>query len=255
MAGTDSALTRIKVSGRSISSDESDRSVRFPYNFHSSGNRRERKVEMIRFRCGSCGHRLAIQKRQLAKVPLCPDCGQTTHPIAEQIIQRRRSIGPATTGRTPLNSCANCGHAIGKLQKLQLWNNHVVCTECHGKLSHENAAPAPRNSRGLTPVTVRRLRGTAGSGDDQTLFRSDFHSFRGGLVGALASLCVAGAALYGSLNLLRDAAGLISGLAIGGLIILGIYFLLRLFAAPNNSSEQPRNAGTLPESRALQRWR
>lgn len=47
------------------------------------------------------------------------------------------------------------------------------------------------------------------------------------MFGALIGLCVAGAALYGALNLLKDVAGLVTGLAFGGLALLAIYLILR----------------------------
>lgn len=39
--------------------------------------------------------------------------------------------------RNPDNpeACANCGSAIGRLENKLVWNQHVVCAECHSRLS------------------------------------------------------------------------------------------------------------------------
>ena len=34
-----------------------------------------------------------------------------------------------------LEACANCGRAIGKLEAAHVWNEQVVCADCHGKLA------------------------------------------------------------------------------------------------------------------------
>lgn len=120
---------------------------------------------------------------------------------------------------------------IGRLQKLHLWDNHVVCHECHRRLSGESAVVATATDARSVSVSVARrplqtqLIEDNGSGDPvlQTLTRP----FRGGLFGALVGLCVAGAALYGATSLLKDVAGIVTGLAIGGLALLLIYIALR----------------------------
>lgn len=187
---------------------------------------------MIKFRCGECGHRLAVQKRQLKGLIVCPDCGGTTHPLAEQVLRCRASAtGPTGPRPRPMHICANCGGMIGRLQQLHLWENQVVCGQCQRKLSAE-AGSELQTQRATTAVTVSRRALPAPVEEpplsDSPLVQQLARSFRGGLFGALVGLSVAGAALYGTLNLLKDAAGLITGLAFGGLALLSIYAALRM---------------------------
>lgn len=187
---------------------------------------------MIKFYCGECGHRLAVQKRQLKGLIVCPDCGGTTHPLAEQILRRRgAAIGQVRPRLRPMHICANCGGMIGRLQQLHLWENQVVCDACQRKLSGE-AAPELQSQRSATVVRVSRRALPAPLGEaeasDSPLVQQLARSFRGGMFGALVGLTVAGAALYGALNLLKDAAGLITGLAFGALALLSIYAALRM---------------------------
>ena len=182
---------------------------------------------MIRFHCGRCGHRIAIQKRQLASVIVCPDCGAVTHPIAEQVIKRRSSAKPqvAAAPGPPRQICANCGNLIGRLQKLRLWDNRIVCDPCHRKLAGEAAIR-------VAPITrvVRRIpRTIVDSAEAPTphLLAMIARPLRGGLFGALVALCVAGATLYGAMSLLQSVAGLVTGLAVGGLTLLVMYMGVR----------------------------
>lgn len=39
-----------------------------------------------------------------------------------------------------VETCANCGQGIGKLEVAHVWGNHVVCSRCYGKLSASPAA-------------------------------------------------------------------------------------------------------------------
>lgn len=187
---------------------------------------------MIKFRCGQCGQRIAVHKRQMNAVIVCPDCAAETHPMAEQVLQRRAALAVATLkAGGASHACANCSHPIGKLQKLHLWDNKVVCGGCHQKLSAENTPallPAP-----TTPVRVTRrasqgmLEAPEADPSFDPVVQTLTRPFRGGLFGALVGLCVAGAALYGAMSLLRDVAGIITGLAIGGLALLFIYVAVR----------------------------
>lgn len=210
---------------------------------------------MIKFRCGQCGNRIAVHKRRMNAVILCPDCASVTHPIAEQVIERRAAL--ALTGlkaSATSHACANCTHVIGKLQKLHLWENRVVCGECHRKLSVENTLALAVVQ--TTPVAVTRRQGrrlideSNASYDPvvQTLTRP----FRGGLFGAMVGLCVAAAALYGAMSLLREVAGIVTGLSIGGLALLLIYFGVRstlLMRRPQEPEERPVRRIQLTERR------
>jgi DNA-directed RNA polymerase subunit RPC12/RpoP len=177
---------------------------------------------MIRFRCGHCGHRISVAARHLGKLVRCPECAGTTHPLAEHVASRQPRTSQTSYG------CANCQQAIGKLQKLQLWANQVVCHACHQKLSAEASAPALPVVTKVTAVpAVRAGRAREADSDVQMLARP----FRGGLFGAMVGLCVAAAAMYGALTLLKDVAGLIAGLAFGGLALCGIYLGVRIVLA------------------------
>jgi predicted RNA-binding Zn-ribbon protein involved in translation (DUF1610 family) len=213
------------------------------------------EVQMIKFRCGQCGNRIAVPKRRLNQVILCPDCSAVTHPIAEQVIERRSALAlAAMKAQNAAHTCANCSHPIGKLQKLHLWENKVVCGECHRKLSAEHT-PAPATTAlsraSTTPVAVaRRERRRAAIEETDANFdpvvQTLTRPFRGGLFGALVGLCVAAAALYGAMSLLREVAGIVTGLAIGGLALLFIYLAVRSTLAARRQE---------PESRPVRRVR
>ena len=62
----------------------------------------------------------------------------------------------ANAGAGP-EACANCGRTIGKLEAAHLWNEQVVCAECHGKLAGAAAAgvaPHPIAVPASPPVVV-----------------------------------------------------------------------------------------------------
>lgn len=204
------------------------------------------EVQMIKFRCGQCGQRIAVHKRQMNAVIVCPDCSAETHPMAEQVLQRRAALALATlkAGGTS-HVCANCSHPIGRLQKLHLWDNKVICGACHQKLSAENTPAALPVL--ATPVTVARrpsqrlLEGPTIDPASDPVVQTLSRPFRGGMFGALIGLCVAGAALYGAMSLLREVAGIITGLAIGALALLFIYVAVRsVLTARRDEVDAPR---------------
>src|SRR4051812_37887578 len=104
---------------------------------------------MRKFSCTHCGQRLAVPPRHLGRLVTCPECGRETHPLAEQILSLsgagRASATPTTPnaanpaapapGAAPVAAdpsvpattatCANCGQTIGRLQKLNLWDNSI----------------------------------------------------------------------------------------------------------------------------------
>src|SRR5215213_11406514 len=117
---------------------------------------------ILKFKCERCGQRIAVQPRHLNKLITCPECGQATHPLAEQIVSAREQVGatpgarggrkgakaspkagPESEEKTD-RACANCGDVIGRLQKQHTWEDKVVCKTCHRKLSNESTrAGAP----------------------------------------------------------------------------------------------------------------
>jgi DNA-directed RNA polymerase subunit RPC12/RpoP len=120
---------------------------------------------MTTFRCGGCGARIAVHDRHLGRLMVCPDCGDSTHPVAIQLQEKRivpaaaeaqalaggagalaamapfRLTAAGATGVRfpPVQKCANCGQAIGRLQQILRWEHHVVCMWCHRALSAESA--------------------------------------------------------------------------------------------------------------------
>lgn len=201
---------------------------------------------MIKFRCGQCGQRIAVPKRQMNAVVVCPDCEAVTHPMAEQVLQRRAALAiTALKSGGTSHACANCTQPIGKLQKLHLWDNKVVCGTCHQKLSAENTAPvlaAPATS--VTVTRRSRQRSIDGPVSDPSLdpmVQTLTRPFRGGLFGAMVGLCVAAAALYGAMSLLREVAGIVTGLAIGGLALLVIYMGVRSFLLSRRDEPEVRS--------------
>src|SRR6476646_1240103 len=117
---------------------------------------------MRKFCCAHCGHRLAVPPRHLDKLVTCPECGKATHPLACEILsatgvptpasaaaQSAKSAGapggaagPASAEAAPAHTCANCAEPIGQLQKLNLWQNRVVCAACYRRLSREEPEAA-----------------------------------------------------------------------------------------------------------------
>src|SRR5277367_4251211 len=104
---------------------------------------------MLKFRCQHCGQRIAVGARHLGKLVTCPECGEPTHPLAEQIVSLQgvssQSIknrkGAAADGaaagvgasswREKSEECANCGQVFGRLQQRASWMGHSVCPTCH----------------------------------------------------------------------------------------------------------------------------
>jgi len=106
---------------------------------------------MKKFTCGHCGGRIAVTPKHLGKLVVCPDCGKPTHPLAADIIAAVNPSPPAPpasfSGEVFQRSCDNCGRQIGRLEPLQVWNNHLVCPDCHTKLAgpKREVVPAPRS--------------------------------------------------------------------------------------------------------------
>ena len=207
---------------------------------------------MIRFRCQQCGHRIAVSRRHLGRLAVCPDCGATTHPVARHVSKSEPRATAAPDPSRP-HACANCGKPIGKLQQLHVWQNQIVCTPCHRTLSADGnttalAAPA------ATAVTVTRrpaeIVDPQTSWDPESL-RHMARPFGGGLFGAIVGLCVTGAAMYGALSLLKDAAGLVTGLAFGALGLVGVCFVLKAIISAGRVApgQMPRAAPLLRERR------
>jgi hypothetical protein len=105
---------------------------------------------MKKFTCGHCGGRLAVNPRHLERLVHCPECGKPTHPLAAEILSAAKVGDPAPRALSadPVErKCENCARRIGRLEKLELWENHLVCKDCHAKLVPPPAKPARASRR------------------------------------------------------------------------------------------------------------
>jgi predicted RNA-binding Zn-ribbon protein involved in translation (DUF1610 family) len=168
---------------------------------------------MLKFRCQHCGQRIAVPARHLGKLVTCAECGQVTHPLAEQLVKSSpapaQPPAPAPAPLQPITEpCANCGKAIGALQSSQSWNGRRVCAPCHHLLTDESShqgiaarVASPVEPAGV-PLRERAIRG-------------------------MMVIAVAVVALYGAATLLRDIAGLIAVAAVAILALLALYAVFR----------------------------
>lgn len=214
---------------------------------------------MKKFTCGHCGGRIAVTPRNLGKLVLCPECGKATHPLAADILA---AAGDGTAGKsgppTPTfeqfqRSCENCGRTIGRLEPLQVWDNHLVCPDCHDKLARPKPVEPVRPTRGrgsrskvamlpalpdttpaplpvvverasppakaeptgisIDPAAVKVAVGRVASAASAVASLPPLH-LKHRLLILLGVVCFAGVAIYGALTLLRDLAGLITTIAL-----------------------------------------
>ena len=171
---------------------------------------------MLKFRCQHCGQRIAVPARHLGKLVTCAECGQVTHPLAEQLVKAKQATVPAPTTTPPPASsqCANCGKALGNLQACATWAAQRVCMPCYHVLSSESSVAARPS-----PATVSRVVPAAESAPPL--------SIRERVTRALVVFVVAAVALYGAMTLLRDIAGLVATAAVAVLALLALYAVFR----------------------------
>ena len=50
--------------------------------------------------------------------------------------------------------CENCGHIIGKLEQPMVWNDSMVCTDCHARLDRASTSVNTVSRNALPPATV-----------------------------------------------------------------------------------------------------
>ncbi len=221
---------------------------------------------MKKFTCGHCGGRIAVTPKHLGKLVVCPECGKPTHPLAADILA---AVDPpankAGASQAAQRTCENCGRQIGRLEQLQLWNNHLVCEGCHDRLTESPIKPAAatKATRGrkktpakveespqaALPVVVERAPVPAARQPQPVGISIDPAAVKVavGRVAAVAStvanlpplqlrhrllillgvLTFAGVAIYGALTLLRDLAGLITTVALILLAVTAVVALMR----------------------------
>jgi predicted RNA-binding Zn-ribbon protein involved in translation (DUF1610 family) len=200
---------------------------------------------MLKFRCQSCGQRIAVPSRHLGKLVTCSECGAQTHPLAEQIVGASSSragsaAGPAVGAQasaSPQAACDNCGSAIGRLQSVHSWNGHSVCGACYPRLVGDSSAhvavPAVARVVAEAPaapaalVTRTRAEAAAEFNSPAIAAKPLVLELRERVLRALVVFLVASVALYGALTLLRDIAGLVAVAAVAVLALLALYALFR----------------------------
>lgn len=106
---------------------------------------------MRKFTCGHCGGRLAVNPRNLEKLVVCPECGKATHPLAVDILAAAKPKAEPSA-----RACENCGRTIGKLEKVELWDNHVVCATCYPVLS--GGKPLKAEAKAPEPIAKPSLK-------------------------------------------------------------------------------------------------
>jgi predicted RNA-binding Zn-ribbon protein involved in translation (DUF1610 family) len=193
---------------------------------------------MLKFRCQHCGQRIAVPARHLGKLVTCAECGEPTHPLAEQIVKAKKASAPAPAPTPAVDSvaCDNCAQTIGRLQQSHRWNGRRVCQSCYHLLSGESSGPPA--ARAVATVVERmphhdpiRPAPVPPPGLRERVLRS------------LMVFVVAVVALYGALTLLRDIAGLIAVTALGILALVAVYAVFRArWAGRIRPSSEPPDA-------------
>jgi len=252
---------------------------------------------MRKFCCAHCGHRLAVPPRHLDKLVTCPECGQATHPLAVEILSATgvaapgnaaqggkspvasgTGTGPATPEAAPAHYCANCTQPIGRLQKLNLWQNSVVCAACYRRLSKEGPEAAVKtvatragsarpdlDVRGETNLPTRRRNksqpaasalvgiakilpsfGPLATPEDAGLRTIPMQLRQRALV-VLAAVCIGGAAVYGALSLLRDLTGILTSIAL--VVTAGVvaYLVVQALVSAGRRALRRRRTGAKDE--------
>jgi hypothetical protein len=188
---------------------------------------------MLKFRCQHCGQRIAVPARHLGKLVLCSECGEQTHPLAEQLAKKAAPAGAWRTARgsqpVPAGGCANCGGIIGRLQSTHEWESQRVCGACYHVLSGESSRlRAPSAAQHPAAAVVTRVASAVAPAS----VTSTFMTARERVIRALVVFVVGAVALYGALTLLRDIAGLIAVAAVAVLALLALYAIFRVRVGP-----------------------
>lgn len=182
---------------------------------------------MLKFRCQHCGQRIAVPARHLGKLVTCAECGQVTHPLAEQIVKAKEAAAPpaapsadAAPAPEATPPCANCGKPIGVLQATHAWQAQRVCSHCYQLLSTESSTPGLGRT---VPALVARVAPQVERPTPPSQLNLRERVIRG-----LMFFVVAVVALYGALTLLRDIAGLIAVTAVAVLALVALYAVFRV---------------------------
>jgi predicted RNA-binding Zn-ribbon protein involved in translation (DUF1610 family) len=177
---------------------------------------------MLKFRCQHCGQRIAVPARHLGRLVICSECGEQTHPLAEQLAKSRPVLKPRPV--TTPDGCANCGGIIGRLQSSHEWEAQRVCGHCYHVLSSESSRPRGALGQHATLAVATRV---AAPSPVTEVRGGTLLTMRERVVRALMVFVVGAVALYGALTLLRDIAGLIAVAAVAVLALLALYAVFR----------------------------
>jgi len=106
-------------------------------------------------------------------------------------------------------TCENCGREIGKLEKAYLWQDHVVCADCHARLAAQSAeTPPPQPASSREPET------------EKTLLKARPPMFRGQVVITILSAIFTAAAVLLWIAIVGGTAGL---WALGPAVLLVLF--------------------------------
>jgi predicted RNA-binding Zn-ribbon protein involved in translation (DUF1610 family) len=217
---------------------------------------------MMKFRCQSCGHRIAVPPRMMGRLVNCPECGGVTHPLAEQLVGGKptaeRDPEPAPSKATAVAAhqvrhCDNCGRLIGRLEESHTWRGNVVCVGCHANLAHAAPVVGPATPKrkpaasvvagnAKTDVQVRAVNRIARKGSDDDTIDLPKPASRTALflstrpVRILLALCTVALAIYFVYSFLQII-GLVANVVVVGLLLLiALLFLFRPGPSPTDGA-------------------
>jgi predicted RNA-binding Zn-ribbon protein involved in translation (DUF1610 family) len=220
---------------------------------------------MMKFRCQSCGHRIAVPPRMIGRLVNCPECGGVTHPLAEQLVggkppaeaETRDTVTagqgrPATAPAHQVRHCDNCGRLIGRLEESHVWQGNLVCVACHAHLRHSKPAAAVKAAAlvggDVQPLKARRV---GRPSDDEHAIAplpsaGRIPPSRLALLLAtrparlLLALCTLALAVYFVYSFLQVIGLLANVVVVGVLLAIALFFLLR----PGPHSPNPEAGDT-----------
>lgn len=139
-----------------------------------------------------------------------------------------KSDKPRKPAAPPLEECANCGRAIGRLQKTERWKDQTVCAVCAEALARESKPTTPTEIVKVPTPTRVGVAEPAALGDRMRKAATDF---RNGILWALVAVALAVGLLYLLLALLRSLGGVLTAVAlVAGALVVG-YFVYRAYGA------------------------
>lgn len=199
---------------------------------------------MMKFRCQSCGHRIAVPPRMMGRLVNCPECGGVTHPLAEQLVGGKPAADPEKAPAAPavaahqVRHCDNCGRLIGRLELSHVWQGNLVCVACHANLPHGAAPAATTKSKrdrakadmpsaplatagDVQRVEVQRIATEASPPTRFALFLATRPAR------VVLALCTLGLAIYFVYSFVQVVGLLTNLVVVGVLLLVALFFLFR----------------------------